>query len=307
MTEDTAHFVARHDPGISHEALAERVRQGVAALEALREVLPKRSRSLRGFAREAHDLAGYFHLLEPDSPEVLLFLRLMARAIAADAARTIPGGGPVRVDLGKIGPIELPPHELPDPLPSLRQIVYAYHAAFAAGDKPALALLADAPIELVVGAPPNAEERAYMLPHALGLQRLARGDIAGNQLLLDAIKGCESPSMVPVTRDYARFLVSPEIELALLHAQSDQESRSAGLPTFDEALRNALILHRRYWRDFEPNPGERQANDPQGFIALGPLAWATLRHDRGLAVTVTSDYLPRSVIESRQHGSSGPA
>jgi hypothetical protein len=101
--------------------------------------------------------------------------------------------------------------------------VYAYRAAFAAGDK--LALLADAPIELVVGAPPSAEERAYMLPHALGLRRLAGGDIAGNQLLLDASKGCESPSMVPVTRDDARFLVSPEIELALLHAQSDQESR----------------------------------------------------------------------------------
>jgi hypothetical protein len=44
----------------------------------------------------------------------------------------------------------------------------------------------------------------------------------------------------------------------------------------NEALRNALILHRRYWRDFEPNPVKRQANDPQGFIALGSLAWATL-------------------------------
>lgn len=61
-----------------------------------------------------------------------------------------------------------------------------------------------------------------------------------------------------------------------------------------QALRNALILHRRYWRDFEPNPGERRANDPQGFIALGPLAWATLRHDQDLAVTITSDYLPRA-------------
>jgi hypothetical protein len=50
--------------------------------------------------RDNH-LAGYFHLLEPDSPEVLLFLRLMARAIAADAARTIPGGGPVLLTLAK--------------------------------------------------------------------------------------------------------------------------------------------------------------------------------------------------------------
>jgi hypothetical protein len=57
-------------------------------------------------------------------------------------------------------------------------------------------------------------------------------------------------------------------------------------------------MHRRYWRDFEPNPGERQNKDPSGFIALGPLAWATLRRDRGFACTITSDYLPRNVIES---------
>ena len=112
--------------------------------------------------------------------------------------------------------------------------------------------------------------------------------LPATQLLLEAIKGCDSSSMVPVTRDYARFLVSPEIELALIHAQSDQDARTAGLPTFDEAPRNALILHRRYWLDFEPNPGGRLARKPDGFIALGPLAWATLRRDRGLPVTITS-------------------
>jgi hypothetical protein len=132
-----------------------------------------------------------------------------------------------------------------------------------------------------------------MLSHARGLQLLARGDIAGNEQLLDAIKGCQSPTL----------------ELALIHGRPDRDARSSGsnLPTFDEALRNALVMHRRYWRDFEPNPGERQANDPQSFIALGPLAWATLRRDRGLPVTITSDYLPRSVIESRRDDSSGPA
>jgi hypothetical protein len=59
----------------------------------------------------------------------------------------------------------------------------------------------------------------------------------------------------------------PQTALNAPHAQSDRESHPAGLPRFDEALRNALIAHRRYWRDFEPNPGERQANDPQGFSA----------------------------------------
>ena len=139
-----------------------------------------------------------------------------------------------------------------------------------------------------------------MLPHALGLQMLARGDIGGNRLLLNAIKGCESPTMIEATRTYARFLASPEIELALIHGLSDQQARSSGLPTFDEALRNALVMHRRYWFELEINPGERLERDPQGFIALGPLAWATLRRDQSLPFAVTSDYLPRSVIESHK-------
>jgi Immunity protein 49 len=119
------------------------------------------------------------------------------------------------------------------------------------------------------------------------------------------------PGFEPIVDNKPSSLTLPkgltsEQQAALNAAHAQSESHCVGLPRFDEALRNALILHRRYWRDFEPNPGERRANDPHGFIALGPLAWATLRHDRGLAVTITSDCLPRSVVEGCQDGSSGP-
>src|SRR5262249_32252063 len=134
MADDTASFVARHDPGISRDVLVEQTHERIADLDALRESLPERPRNLSGFAREARALAGLFHVASRDAPEVLLFLRLMARAIGADAARLIPGGGPVRVDLGKLGPIELPPtRELPPPLLRIRHVVDAYHAAFASG------------------------------------------------------------------------------------------------------------------------------------------------------------------------------
>jgi hypothetical protein len=148
-------------------------------------------------AREARELAGLFHLVTPDAPEVLSFLQLMARSIAAEAARAIRGGGPVRVDLGKLGPIELAPaQQLPLPLLQPRyiaDIADAYHAAFAAGDKPTLALLADAPIELLARTPPSAEERAYMLPHALGLQRLARGDMPATNFCWMQSKAASRP------------------------------------------------------------------------------------------------------------------
>jgi hypothetical protein len=308
MADDTADFVARHDPDIPRDELLEDIGERTSFLRALRESLVGRPGNLVSFANEARALAGLSHLATPDTPEIVSYLRMMARAIAAAAARAIPGGGPVRIDLDGLGPIELPPaQELPIPLLQPRYIVDAYHAAFAVGDEPALALLADAPIERLARTPPSAQDRAYLLPHALGLKRVARGDVAGNRLLMDTVKGWESPSLVPATRDYALFLVSPEAELALLHAQSDHEPRAAGLPTFNEALCKALVMHRRYWRDFEPNPGERVTRDPGGFIALGPLAWAAMRHYRGLPVGITSDYLPQSVIQSRRVRSSGPA
>jgi hypothetical protein len=116
MTDDTASFIAGHDSGMSREELIERTHQRIADLDALRESLAERPHNLHGFARDAYELAGLFHRVRPDAPEVLLFLRIMARAIGADAARLIPGGGPVRVDLGKLGPMELPPtNETPPP------------------------------------------------------------------------------------------------------------------------------------------------------------------------------------------------
>jgi Immunity protein 49 len=301
MNDDTASFIAGHDPKMSREELVEQAHERIEDFDALRESLPERPRNLSSFARDAHALAGLFHRIRPDAPEILLFLRIMARAIAADAARLIPGGGPVRVDLGKLGPIELPPtNETPPLLLRLRHITDAYHAAFAAGDKPALALLATAPFERIARTPPTAEESSYLLLHARGLQMLAGDDIGGNDLLLGAIKGCESPAMIEATRNVARLLASPEIELALLYGEDDREARDRGLPTFDEALRNALVWHRHYWTDFEPNPGEHLHRHPEGFIALGPLAWATLRRDASLPFSMTSDYLPRSVIESHK-------
>nr|WP_246400883.1 immunity 49 family protein [Jiangella mangrovi] len=170
-------------------------------------------------------------------------------------------------------------------------MVQAAHAALASRDTAALELIAAVPIDRTTRQPDaaSAAEAAYGLAHARGLQLLFRGDAAGNDLLLEAIRGCTDEGLHPAARDYALFVVSPEIELTLLHAQADAER-------FDQALRNALALHRRYWTEVEANPGEPQDSDPAGFVALGPLAWTALRHDLGLPVGVRSGYLPAAVV-----------
>ena len=60
---------------------------------------------------------------------------------------------------------------------------------------------------------------------------------------------------------------------------------------FNEALQRAVEQHKKYWS------AAKRKNDPAGFIALGPLAFACRAHDIGLPVTVESDYLPRRLIE----------
>jgi len=313
---------------VCHEFLEE-LRQNIDGWNSL----PQTPGNVLSLGMDALRLAGVTHRLEKYARGTQEYLRLGARAIAAAAARYISGGGPLRVELGRFGAIELPPimdlgtefgpagHsqppfrlidpaliDVPDPMDvdagppqlnvSLRQIVVAYHAAFAVRDEPALQLLADVPMELFADKPPSAVERSYGLSHARGLQLLARGDIAGRELLLDALDGCNSPEMDQDERDYALLVVGPEIELAMLHAQSDEQADKDGVGcmTFDQSLRNALVMHRLYWRNFEPNPGEGRTDRQDTFIALGPLAWAAMRYPR-LGVGIRSDYLPINVLK----------
>lgn len=287
---DSAGVVARHQPGRDLGALAEQAQDRAGEIPRLRRSLAARPGNLVPLTEEALALAGLRQLLGPED-EVPPLLRLGARAAMAAGATVTPAGAPLQVDLGPSGPpgpVELPRgRERPTGL-TPRRLVQACHAALATRDRIALDLFAQVPVDRVARQPPAAEERIYGLAHVQGLQALLRGDAAGNQLLLQAIQGCNDPGLVPASRDYAQFIVSPEIELTLLHRDPDG---------FDQALRNALVLHRRYWAEIQPDPGESQDSDPAGFIALGLLAWAAMRHDQGLPVGIRSDYLPRGVVE----------
>jgi len=326
---DTWDFIARHDPGMPRGELLDVLRR---SLDWEWESLPERPRNVRSLGTDALSFAALTQLLTPDAPEITEYLRMGARGIAAAAARYIPDGDPVRVELGRFGVIELPrvtdlatefttsrltiryveltdsgPIEYePEPEPphpdvALREIVYAYHAAFATNDKRALQLLDDVPMDLFADLQAQPAHRAYGLAHARGLQLVARGDGAGRKFLLEALNGWNDPGLDKEARAYALFLVGREIELAQRVGQSDEQYEKDGSKsvTFDQALRNALLDHRFFWRDIEMNPGRSQAHEPDGFIALGPLAWAAMRYRVGLPVNVRSDYLPRSVIEGR--------
>lgn len=83
--------------------------------------------------------------------------------------------------------------------------------------------------------------------------------------------------------DYTRDILVPEMELLAALGARDADA-------FNQALHDALVRHREYPRD-------RPDRDPASFLALGPLALASLAHDAGMAVTVRSDYIPAHIYE----------
>ncbi|SFS94252.1 immunity 49 family protein [Saccharopolyspora flava] len=60
---------------------------------------------------------------------------------------------------------------------------------------------------------------------------------------------------------------------------------------FNEDLREAIELHRRFW-----TANTNRAAHPDGFLALAPTALAAVAHDRGITADIESEYLPRNFV-----------
>ncbi|MFY4723437.1 immunity 49 family protein [Streptomyces sp. LaBMicrA B280] len=62
-------------------------------------------------------------------------------------------------------------------------------------------------------------------------------------------------------------------------------------------LVEALELHQQHW-----TADEERAEDPEGRLALGPLAIACLAYDGGIPIEVESDYLPQHLLQRGRLG-----
>ncbi|MGM0359350.1 immunity 49 family protein [Streptomyces griseoaurantiacus] len=86
-------------------------------------------------------------------------------------------------------------------------------------------------------------------------------------------------------RDRLQQVLYPPINLFCRFLRQDA-------PGFNQALTEALELHKAYWTADEDRTG-----DPSGMMALAPLAVACLAHDGGIPIEVESDYLPKHLLE----------
>ena len=160
----------------------------------------------------------------------------------------------------------------------------AVYLAIVARDRAQVDLLAGVPVDLLRESVPR--HNAYWFAWARTLQLYVRGEAGVVETVLEALRGTENltPSTVP---EVVNDLHLPFLELFYQFTQGDQAK-------FTAALITALDRHKRHWA--------REPRDPEGAVALAPLAVACLARDAGLAIEVQSDYLPHDLLVGTRAG-----
>ncbi|GAA2286278.1 hypothetical protein GCM10010145_65970 [Streptomyces ruber] len=103
--------------------------------------------------------------------------------------------------------------------------------------------------------------------------------------LVAAVEGTDPEVLRHASRDSVLQIMYPPMNLLTQLARGDQEK-------FNAELAKALEWHKEYWTG-----NEDRALDPEGAIALGPLAVSCLAVEAGFTLTVESEYLPKSLLD----------
>jgi len=131
----------------------------------------------------------------------------------------------------------------------------------------------------------GAEHDAYMYPWLETVQNfLAHREVPAD-LFTAALDGTD-PDNARITPPRVMIqLVYPPIQMFYYVLRRDEEK-------FNNAFAQALEQHQKYW-----TANSERIDEPEGFVALAPLAIAVLARSVGLSVTVESEYAPRNFVE----------
>lgn len=200
--------------------------------------------------------------------------------IAAQAARALflaaTAESAFEITLGEGPPSTLQPTG-PTDASHVGNWLMGFHVAAICRDQVTLDTLCSLPIDALRSSFSKADECLYLFAEAL--QAFWREQEGVGRRIQAALEATE-PSRIGVSgADFVLNLLVPEIELMFRFVLNDAAA-------FDDALAFALERHKKYW-----SKGGRKL-DPLGWLALGPLAFASLAHDAGVSFTVVSEYIP---------------
>ena len=285
-TISDAGFVARHPTDLGDEVFAEILDTTQRLITVGREKLPGHPSNAHYLHRDSLIEAGLLQMVHPNSPAIVGSLRRAARAMVACCALVSEGEGPVVLDI--MGDPVTAKRVAENTFVTIDDFIDGFYAALASRDAASLEALERVDVQRLRVAGVFPEE--YSFHWARALQGFGLGADWAVDAYVAAMRESEPARLRngQASLDYMFLKESLDMRLFM--------DSGADPDTFNASLRESLTCHRQYFATVQPDPGEDQSNDPLGFIALGPLAFASLVASHGRPVTVASDYLPRSVL-----------
>ncbi|MGW2651955.1 immunity 49 family protein [Streptomyces sp. NPDC001393] len=150
-------------------------------------------------------------------------------------------------------------------------------------DQKRMTQLCDIPVTRLRSPEGSYDEYIYHWVAALQAYWLQRPGLVDE--LIATMEGSHPNVASIAPRDLLQKVLYPPINLFHRFLRKDHDG-------FNQALVEALELHKDYW-----TADEDRATDPEGRISLGPLAIACLAYDGGIPIEVESDYLPKHLLQ----------
>jgi hypothetical protein len=267
-----------------HAVDAERVQEGIEGDgEMLAKVVQSaisRAAALSIVLSAARSYAGYLSAGDGKTAEIIRVLRIGAQAAAAIFALGASDReveftlGTQQVKLAATGPTDAT-H------PGNWRT--GWWLAHIVRDQAVIDTLAATPLEVLRRSSSRADECQYLFIEALqGFRKLSPAWSSQLQMALDAT----DPEEVKLSdEDFVLNILMPEMQMLFRLALGE-------IAPFGDALLFAVERHKKYW-----SKGKRK-EDPDGYLALGPLALLSIALDTGMPVEIESGYIPRELIES---------
>jgi hypothetical protein len=270
--------ISRHT--VDPELVQERIESNKHLLADMLESAGHRAAALSILLGTATSYAGYLAAADAAIAELCRALRIGAQASATIFALGA-GRGDVEFSLGDRH-AKLPATG-PTDATHVGNWRVGWWLAHIVRDRAAIDRLADTPIEVLRQSSTRGDECQYLFVEALqGFEQRTPDWSTKLQAAVDAT----DPERVRLSdEEFVLNVLVPEMQMLFRLALGE-------IAPFTDALAFALERYKKYWSKAS------RKRDPDGFLALGPLAISSVAFDAGMPVEVASDYAPRNLIEN---------
>lgn len=269
-----------------HSIDMEIVEEGVESQEALLESMLGSTTGLPAglslVLSTARRYAGYVAVAQPGSGELRRALQVGAQAAAAIFALSSGRAGEVQVDLGPGRAKVTLPATGPTSATHVGNWRIGWWLAHIVGDRSAIDSLSATPLDVLRRSSSRGDECQYLFIDAL--QAFERRDDDWSTRLQAALNATDPATTSISDEEYVLNVLVPEMQMLFRLAIGE-------ITPFNDALDFALERHKKYWSQ------AKRKRDPNGYLALGPLAITKMVRKAGMSVEVESDYLPKQLLE----------